>query len=68
MDPGRSSAGAAAAPGAQIYLGCQKLVASRAFFSSAAASIPTPRGAMARREGFELYALTVRYGQVHGEE
>lgn len=25
-------------------------------------------GAMARRDGFELYALTVRYGQVHARE
>lgn len=25
-------------------------------------------GAMARREGYELYALTVRYGQVHARE
>jgi 7-cyano-7-deazaguanine synthase len=25
-------------------------------------------GAMARREGFNLYALTVRYGQVHAQE
>ena len=25
-------------------------------------------GAMARREGYELYALTVRYGQVHAQE
>jgi 7-cyano-7-deazaguanine synthase len=25
-------------------------------------------GAMARREGFDLYALTVRYGQVHAQE
>ena len=25
-------------------------------------------GAMARRDGYELYALTVRYGQVHARE
>src|SRR6187551_762237 len=25
-------------------------------------------GAMARRDGFELYALTVRYGQIHARE
>jgi hypothetical protein len=45
-----------------------RLIAEGGFCFSAAASTPTPRARCARADGYELYALTIRYGQVHDGE
>lgn len=44
------------------------LVASKAVLLLSGGLDSYTAGALARRDGFELYALTVRYGQVHARE
>src|SRR4249920_3023006 len=48
--------------------GMPTLVASKAVLLLSGGLDSYTAGALARRDGFELYALTVRYGQVHARE
>src|SRR6187549_3153099 len=48
--------------------GARTFVASRAVLLLSGGLDSYTAGALARRDGFELYALTVRYGQIHARE
>ena len=71
LDAREPRAGAAAAPGAQVHLDAGdagRLMARRAVVLLSGGLDSATAAALARREGWTLYALTVRYGQMHARE
>src|SRR5688500_13033213 len=68
VDPRRPAAGAAAAASPQVHLGRSRPRRMKAVILLSGGLDSYTAGAMARAEGYDLYALTVRYGEVHARE
>src|SRR5688500_7206395 len=71
MDSRRACPGAAAASGAQVHLGAGNarcLMAESAVVLLSGGLDSATAAALARRKGWTLYGLTVRYGQLHHVE